>query len=1084
MHCDLKPSNVLVTAEDRVVILDFGLVMETEPHLSGPRRYLAGTPAYMSPEQAAGEQLSKASDWYSVGVMLYQALTGDLPFTGQVFEVLAKKQREEPPSPSEVVQGIPEDLNALCCALLRRDPEARLSGSEILRRLAGVPDGEVPTVHEDLFAGRERHVECLMEAFEATRKGRTVTVYLHGASGIGKTTLAHHFLEKLRNDSDVLVLTGRCYERELLPYKAVDSLVDALCQYLQGQPSSKVEALRPRDYSILTRLFPVLRQMENPLQIPLEDAGIPDLQQLRARGFAALRELLKNLSRQKSLVLFIDDLQWGDMDSALLLNELLHPPEPPSLLLVGCYRSEEVQTSPFLRMLLRLQATSGSDVRHLALEEFEPAEARNMALALLGGEYPDRAAHADEIARESGGNPFLLHELVWCSRGSDKLARALPSVDGVVQLRLAGLPTPARLLLELAAVAAQPIDLSAAALAAELGSERHEALALLRGRHLLRTRQTEESDELEVYHHRIRESVEARLAAHTLQAHHHRLALALESSGRTAPERLLWHFLGAGCHHEASYHAVAAGDQSFEALAFDSAAKFYRQALELQPAGVAASRTLRVKLADALANAGFGAEAAKQYLAAIDGSVAAEALELQRRAAWQYLISGHMEQGLETVRQVLSAEGMSLAPSPRRALLSLLLRRAWIAMRGLRFRERDASQVSDRELMRIDICWSVAQGLAMVDMIHAADFQARHLVLALRSGEPYRIARALAMEAAYQATSGSHNPLHSKRILRRATELAAKTRNPHAIALTELIAGASAFLQGNWKNARMLLESAEVILREHCAGVAWELATVRLMGCVSLFFLGELEALCSRLPELLRNAESRGDLYEATDLRIRISHAECLAMDDPETALQQVAQAIARWPADKFYTQHWWALIAKTEINLYCGHNVAALQMMTEQWAALRDSLLLRVQYILIESLFHRGCTALAAAVECDSKTAPRDRLLNTVERDAARIRRERTDWGDPLAQLLRAGIAATREEIKEAVAQLTLAETGFESAGMALYHAAARRYRGELIGGEEGRTLVQTADAWMQRQRIRRPECMAAMLAPGLRPV
>ena len=120
LHRDVKPSNVLVTPEDRLVLLDFGLVTEIEPSKLGESIQSAGTPEYMSPEQARGEPLTPASDYYSVGVMLYQALTGRLPFSKK--ELMASPQRSGVPAPRDVEDRVSPELSALVHGAARDRP--------------------------------------------------------------------------------------------------------------------------------------------------------------------------------------------------------------------------------------------------------------------------------------------------------------------------------------------------------------------------------------------------------------------------------------------------------------------------------------------------------------------------------------------------------------------------------------------------------------------------------------------------------------------------------------------------------------------------------------------------------------------------------------------------------------------------------------------------------------------------------------------------------------------------------------------------------------------------------------------------
>ncbi|MBK8410577.1 MAG: protein kinase [Sandaracinaceae bacterium] len=132
VHRDLKPSNVMVARGGRAVMLDFGLVAEVAADDDRSVDAISGTPAYMAPEQATGEPVGPAADWYAVGVMLYEALAGRRPFVGTAMELLRQKRETDPRAPSELVEGRPADLDApvwnSCAVHLRAVRRARRFG--------------------------------------------------------------------------------------------------------------------------------------------------------------------------------------------------------------------------------------------------------------------------------------------------------------------------------------------------------------------------------------------------------------------------------------------------------------------------------------------------------------------------------------------------------------------------------------------------------------------------------------------------------------------------------------------------------------------------------------------------------------------------------------------------------------------------------------------------------------------------------------------------------------------------------------------------------------------------------------------
>jgi len=351
LHRDLKPPNVLVGVDGRVSILDFGLVAglerRTDQTASLQTQHFVGTPRYAAPEQLFGQR-SPATDWYALGTMLFEALTGEAPYRGTAAELLIKKREEDAPPLSDR-DDFPADLATLTDRLLRRTPEERPSSEAIAETLAvelrtvshslhGSSDDERSSVQsfgedsDQILIGREEQLAQLEEVKQAFLGNRQPdAVWITGLSGEGKSSLAEKFLLRLRRSGEVLVLSGRCYDRESVPFKAVDVVIEALVGFLRSRPHDQVNAWLPADIHMLARLFPTLRRVESiDEKAQVEISNIDD-RQIRYRAFFALRDLLVSISRETPLVIFIDDLQWGDADSAEVLANLLSPPDPPAV---------------------------------------------------------------------------------------------------------------------------------------------------------------------------------------------------------------------------------------------------------------------------------------------------------------------------------------------------------------------------------------------------------------------------------------------------------------------------------------------------------------------------------------------------------------------------------------------------------------------------------------------------------------------------------------------------------------------------------------------------------------------------------
>ncbi|MBI4511059.1 MAG: AAA family ATPase [Deltaproteobacteria bacterium] len=1084
VHRDIKPSNILVTESGRVVLLDFGLVVSLhhrDASLTGAN--VVGTALYMAPEQAAAGSVGPEADWYSVGVLLYEALVGAPPFAGTAMRVLMDKQRTDPTPPRELVPTVPEDLSALCMDLLHVDPANRPGRRVILRRLGSPPttgQHERPDPSSESqsfsFVGRAEEMASLRAAYQEARAGRPVVACVVGESGMGKSALINHVAKQLAQEEQAIVLGGRCFERESVPYKALDGVVDSLARFMQKLPKAEAGVLVPRRGAYLAQVFPALMRVDVLAEAPGQKAVDP--MELRTRVFAAFRELFARLTDRKPLIVVIDDLQWADTDSMALLAELMRPPDPPAFLLLGSTRpmntADEIPSHlahlPVERRIVRLEGLPRSDAHSLA----------SVLLLLSGtvlGDELDEAAKF--IAREADGHPLFIDELVrYFTSHTASFTRPTRLADALWS-RIGRLDADAIRLLKLISISAGPLEQEVAARAAGMEFSQYQRHAVLfRSQNLARTTGIHPTDKVEPLHDRVRRSVLAQMKPDELAKTHHALARALAASGRADSETLAVHLAAAGQLSLAAEHAAVAALRAATALAFDHAARLWRWTLELVPKEDKSAHWIQVNLGDALANAGRGAEAAAAYLAAAPGSSQAEKLDLERRAAQQLLWSGYIDLGISGLREILAAEGIPYPRTPFRGLLSALFMRAWLRIRGLRFREKDESSVAAKDLARIDTCWHAAMGLAMVDHFRGHAFQARALLLALGAGEPQRLLRALVSEAAFIAGAGRRGQARSARALALAEGISQKVGTDYSTALVVLTRAHQAYMRGDFLHQLEWAEQAEQLLRDRCTGVSWELATARLFIARSLLFMGKLRELSARMSAFLGECEDRGDLYGGTTLRTSVMPFLDLRLNDPAAARKEVHDAILAWSPRDFHLQHYFALWSEAVVDLYEGNPAAARDRIDAGWSSMRRSLLMRIQVTRILMYDLRGRTNLMLAKERPSE---RGRLLRHVERDARRLRKEHLPWSDPLACALLAGVSMQRGDANAAAGQLAQAAQEFEAAHMALHAVAARRWLGVLAAGDEGKSAASAADAWMQAEGIRDPGRMATLLLPGI---
>ncbi|HEY2513391.1 MAG TPA: AAA family ATPase [Polyangiaceae bacterium] len=1132
VHRDVKPSNVRVTGDGRVVLLDFGLVFESGVPHGAADLAVVGTPAYMAPEQAGTTPVGPAADWYAVGVMLYQCLAGRVPFEGATLAVLMAKQYREPVPPSALVRNVPPDLDTLCMELLRFEPGSRPSGRDVLVRFDGAapppasasasqPGQRAP------FVGRTTELDALEAALHhVARGGGPVTVALYGESGVGKSSLVRRFLDRFPGDpayttiksdsgtlttpdTDALVLTGRCYEREAVPYKAFDEVIDTLSRRLARLSRDEVAPLLPPNVEAVAQLFPALCRVPGiSLGVAPVDA---DPHERRREAFQGLRTLFDRIDRTHTLVLSIDDLQWTDADSLSLLVELLRPPDAPRLLLVTTLRGDPVPATtgsdpppPADPKAPAILASLPGDVRPIHVGRLSAGDARQLAARLLRRASPGLLPDAAAIADEAAGHPLFIDELVRHAA----LTLGAPSqalrLDDALWSRVQRLDPPVRRVLDIACVIGAPMAQEIVAQAAGLEMRDFaRGVSLLRTSNLVRTSGARVTDAIAPYHDRVRETVLARLTPGERRERHERIASALEGSKAFDPEVLAVHWTGAGEKAKGSKYAVVAAEQAAQALAFARAARLYQRALDLAADGTAPHddarrRLLRRRLGDALANTGQGTRAADQYEEAATGASPLEALDLRRRASEQLLRSGQIERGTAATRAVLAVVGLSLPRTTFGAIVLFVWYRFLLRLRGFRYTPRDEGDLAPSELTRIDVCWSVSFTLPYADVLRGAVFQSLYALLALRTGERLRVARAMATEVTYLGTLGPSKWARTERMIGRLRELTERIGHPYTTAVSLATSGIACCMNIRFAESIARLDAAIEIFRERCPGSAWEVTTAQFFLFVAMSYACRFRELRERHEGALKDAIERGDHYGAVMLRIGVLNRIWWLGGDPARARRELAAAAETWPdvtvgivregneaeaqRHRLHIVHFHHIIAECYVDLFEGNWERAHRHALANEPGLRRALLLTVEAVRLEWLGVKVRVGLAAAAAMkDDRAAEREELLRTLEHLLK-------EYGSPDHRIYRstilsaqASIAASRGQfdVGRGILERILAELGGEEEAWAV-RVCARWVLGRMRGGAEGEKQVLAAEAELAERGIAPDRRVIFVLYPG----
>lgn len=860
-----------------------------------------------------------------------------------------------------------------------------------------------------------------------------------------------------------LVLSGRCYEAEAVPFKALDGVIDSLVRHLRRLPAADARAFLPRDVGPMARVFPVFLEVAAvAAAVASRPAGVTaDAQELRRRAFDGVRETLARLADTQPVIVAIDDLQWGDEDSAAMLGALAAPPDPPAVLWVASFRTDALESNGCLTALRDEEGFR--DRRKIAVAPLTSAEAAELAIE-LGPTLPER--FRQRAILDAGGNPYFLQELIRGYASLDPTDEA-GGLDALLWNRVVRLGDPARRLLAVVAAAGRPIPEAVACLAAGLRGDDTESLSQLRAERWIRGTG---GDGVVAYHDRVREAVLHRFPAESLAECHRRLAEVLEADGGADPERLGEHWHAAGQPLRAGPCFLQAADLAANGLAFERAADLYRKAFATGAIATNDEWDVRRRMAESIAHAGRGYAAAGEYLRACDCAPPDQCDGLRRKAAVLQLTTGHYSEGVTTLRGCLASVGLRYPETTTRTFAELAWAQLRLRIRGFRFRRRPAAEAPPELLQRVGIYRELITAVGASDPLRGFLFATNGLLDALRLGESRTVGHFLHWQALNQGFVGFDRT--ARRYLKAGKACWSEPIGEHDLAFHSMCLGILAYCLGNWFDAETHSARASVLFDTAGQPAWWERATAVMINVNARYMRGHFGTLRSDVNRHLAAARQRADIYTVANLVTftkPVVDFACGSMNSDERYIDEVLDL---WGREGVQIQHMNALYTKGQLAILRGEWELALRLVDLNEAQMRRSKLERFQMARV--LLAESRLRIALAARDHGKAIA---TLAFCHRQLRALRRERVAWAVALADSLAAGLDYLDGRPADAMHKLMAAEASLRAVGMDLHSAACRWQIARLRGNDAATT---EAKLWIAGQGIVNPQLIAHSLVPG----
>jgi predicted ATPase/class 3 adenylate cyclase/tRNA A-37 threonylcarbamoyl transferase component Bud32 len=436
IHKDINPNNVIVAqSSSEIKLIDLSMATRLEQEISEIKNIemLEGTLAYISPEQTGrmNKAIDHRTDLYSLGITFYEMLTGQLPFeANDPIEWVHAHIAKLPIPPNKLRRDIPEVISEIIMKLLAKSAENRyITANGLVNDLQRCLDAwhsvqkiEKFTLGENDYAntfyisqelyGRKEELDSLMSSFDRIARGGKELVLITGYSGIGKSSLVNEIYKPVMSKHGYFIPGKFEKLKNNIPYLALIEPFRQLILHILSENKETMHRIRRNILDAIGANGQVIIEMIPEVEHLIgKQPPVPELPaaQSRNRFELTMFDFINALAQKDHpLVIFLDDLQWADSASLRLIEQILLDRNLKYLLLIGCYRENEVSMGHPVLHLIEAVEKNQIPLNHLTLKPLSLIHIEQLLKDSLQ-DIPDIKPLAQIIFKKTAGNPFFVN---------------------------------------------------------------------------------------------------------------------------------------------------------------------------------------------------------------------------------------------------------------------------------------------------------------------------------------------------------------------------------------------------------------------------------------------------------------------------------------------------------------------------------------------------------------------------------------------------------------------------------------------------------------------------------------------------